>query len=162
MRATAANPAGPYTYSAVAGGFEIINGRGYYNRPIWGPHCRDLTEPVRLTVMAGDLPTVLLHPNTTRFKLGNLFLGIKGGRWFHEFETIKALYIVEGPQGYELAGIPCVSRPIRLAFVRPVDFSGLLIRVDLPAKHRADLVVACGGAMVLNPPGLPDQPAADV
>ena len=149
-RATAANPAGPYTYAAVAGGFEIINGRGYYNRPIWGPHCRDLTEPERLTVMAGDLPTVLLHPNTTRFKLGNLFLGIKGGRWFHEFETIKPRY-VEGRQDYELAD-PCVSRPIRLAFVRPVDFSGLLIRVDLPAKHRADLVVACGGAMVLNPP----------
>jgi hypothetical protein len=148
--ASAANPAGPYTYAAVAGGFEIINGRGFYNRPIWGPHCRDLTESWRLVAMAGDLPAVLLHTNRGRLKLGHLFLGLKGGRWFHEFDAIKARY-VEGRQEYELAD-PCASGPIRLVFVRPVDFSGLLVRVDLPAKQRAELVVACGGATVPNPP----------
>ena len=107
--------------------------------------------------IVGDSPDALVILTNWRIpggggcsaaKLGHLFLGLRdaqGGKWFSNFQTIKARY-VPGHQDFELQD-PSVHGTIHLSYVRPVDFEGLLVRVRLPEGLKASsLVLACGGA----------------
>jgi len=147
-----------FEYAIVDHGYEATNGPGIYNRPLYGPHCRDLASfDERLIAIVGDSPDALMLWMNWRVpggggcsaaKLGHLMLGIRsgdGGKWLRDFATIKARYAL-GHQQYELSD-PTVHGSVGLAYVRPVEFEGLLVRVDLPAGLTAnDLIFACGGA----------------
>jgi hypothetical protein len=148
----------PYAYALAGGGFEIVNGKGVYNRPLYGPHCRDLANfDERLLAVAGDGPDALVILMNWRVpggggcsaaKLGHFVLGLRtatGAKWLHDAGTIKARY-VPGHQDYELQD-PVFPGALQLSYVRPVAFEGLLVRVRLPAEMAgAEIVFACGGA----------------
>jgi len=137
----------PYTYEPVNGAFEIVNGPGRYNRPLYGPHCRDDARfDEKFIAVAGDSPNALLvlTRSCPQVKMGNLILGLENGKWFEAFTTIKARYCIDC-QDYELSDEQFDGR-INLALARPVEFEGLLVRVRLPPGRPDRLVVACGGA----------------
>lgn len=140
-----------YAYTPARGGFEITNGPSIYNRPLYGPHCRDRDNfDERLLAVVGDVPDALLLLINWRIpggggcaaaKLGHFFLGVRDGKWFHDFERITARY-VPGHQEYELED-PSIPGTVGVTYVRPVDFEGLLARVRIP--EGCVLVFAFGG-----------------
>jgi hypothetical protein len=147
----------PYCYRLADGGFEIVNGGRIYNRPLYGPHCRDLASfEERLLAIVGDSPDALLilsnwrrnEMGSSAAKLGHFFLGLRGasgGKWLRDCATIKARY-VPGHQDYELRD-PLFGGMISISYVRPVACEGLLARARLPADAPGcELVFACGGA----------------
>ena len=153
-----------YTYTLVDNGFEIINGPSTCHRPLYGPHCRDrVSAAERVLAIVGDRPDALMICTTWWTdsaaggvaKLGHLFIGWRGGqsaRWFYDFATIRARY-VPGHQEYELSD-PCVNGSIGLAYVRPVDFEGLLVHISLPREaEEGEFVIASGGAQPFNDQG---------
>ncbi|MGP4039737.1 hypothetical protein ACTWP4_07535 [Gracilibacillus sp. D59] len=130
-----------YKYLPIDGGFAVKNGEESYNRPLYGPH-----NSPRIIALVGDKPNSLLfrnRGNSAQEKLGHIFLGLKNGKWFSDFESITSRY-VSGHQEYELQD-PSVEGTILLTYVRPENFDGLLVKVTLPDAYTNDLVIASGG-----------------
>ncbi len=130
-----------YKYLPIDGGFGVNNGGESYNRPLYGPH-----NSPRIIALVGDKPDGLLfrnRGNSAQEKLGHIFLGLKNGKWFADFESITSRY-VSGHQEYELRD-PSIEGTILLTYVRPENFEGLLVKVTLPDAYTNDLVIASGG-----------------
>jgi hypothetical protein len=134
--ASPAEEASPYRYRLVDGGFEIVNGPGVFNRPLPPSHANDKVRAERLVAWAGDRPIIRFTALTTRpAKISELRLGT-GGRWFHEFQSIRARYNA-GRYDYELSD-PAVPGTVRLGLVAAVDFEGVIVKADLAGTLEYD------------------------
>lgn len=133
-----------FKYQAIAGGFQIQNGTNAYTRPLYASHLRD-DGSLRYLYYAGDQPDIAVSmavAGKRTPKLGNLFLGIQGGKWFSKFEEITTRYLW-GRMEYELRD-STVNGTIYLTYVRSTTFDGLLVKIDLPQQLTDRLIVAVG------------------
>ena len=147
-----------YRYACKDGGFEIVNGSHIYNRPLYGPHCRDLESfDERLLAVVGDAPEALLLLLNWRIpggggcaaaKLAHFFLGLRhetDAKWFSDCELITARY-VPGRQEYHISD-GAFGCEVNLTFVRPVRFEGFLVRIRMTGNYSGcRIMAACGGA----------------
>ena len=111
-----------FKYQAIAGGFQIQNGTNAYTRPLYASHLRD-DGSLRYLYYAGDQPDIAVSmavAGKRTPKLGNLFLGIQGGKWFSKFEEITTRYLW-GRMEYELRD-STVNGTIYLTYVRSTTF----------------------------------------
>lgn len=130
----------PYRYRPVGKAIEVQDGKGRFNRPLYGTVDREW----RLIALAGDRPEVMLmqiSSTKTMTKLANLKLGLADGPWLEEMTPVVARYD-RGLQQYRLGS---KESAIEVDAVRARAFDGLLLRVKHHGKPASPLVLAMGG-----------------
>lgn len=136
-----------YTYAPVKGGFEITNGVSEYSRPLYSSHVNDSGGGTRYIFYVGDKPNTLLSSATSSSgtaKYAHMFFGIRGGKWLGSMENITSRYVY-GREEYEITD-PSFEGEIRLTFVRPDMFDGLIVKAVLPESVRDKFTVAAAGS----------------
>lgn len=148
-----------YTYSLTKSGFEIVNGRKYFNRPLYGTHTRDKDSiDDSVLVVAGDIPqvmSILLHAQQGA-KGGILSFGVIVGeesKWLHEFDWIKATYD-PGLMRYILTDQILKKSEIYLDVVPLSDTEGFIAQFRLKTlKEPATFVWSYGGLTAFGASG---------
>lgn len=136
-----------YTYAPVKGGFEITNGVSEYSRPLYSSHVNDSSGGTRYIFYVGDKPNTLLSSATSSSgtaKYAHMFFGIRGGKWLGSMENITSRYVY-GREEYEITD-PSFDGEIRLTFVRPDMFDGLIVKAVLPESVKDKFTVAAAGS----------------
>lgn len=127
-------------YRPDDGDFVIVNGREFFNRPLYGGN-------TAFRVDAGDRPEFVLYlPG----RGGNLRLGVRtpsGAKWSHEFATTETRYR-PGEMRYELRDPLLGGKGVlRLIAVALAESPGLVVRIETSALPAGtELIAAFGGA----------------
>lgn len=159
-----------YTYQCISDGYVVINGRRFFNRPLYGSHAIRDEGKARFLTLAGDRPQFLglitdwrKDPSCSQAKCGTLLLGVcqhfektkqsKPGnetsqcsKWLHDFTHTETCYRAGGSIHYQ-ANDHCLPRVrIEMDAVRLVNEEGWIVRVRIAGVLQPfDLVLAFGG-----------------
>ncbi len=128
-------------------GYEIYNGSGVYNRPLYGSHINDIANGgYGYLGFAGDLPMAALAWTdgfNSLSKRGHIFIGVENGKWVHEMEEIQATY---KPSYMEyVIRDSSFSGTLKITFTMGQKFDGLIAYLEVPESLRGRIVIATGG-----------------
>ncbi|MFH1008548.1 MAG: DUF4450 domain-containing protein, partial [Candidatus Latescibacterota bacterium] len=148
-----------YVYTLTDEGFQIVNGKRSFNRPLYGTHARDVDSiDDSVLVVAGDLPqvmSILLHAQQGA-KGGFLSLGVissEGSKWLHQCERMVTTYD-PGWMRYVLKDPIFGEGEMRLYVVPLVDTEGFMVRIRSEAMDGPfRLVWTYGGLSAFGPRG---------
>jgi len=129
----------PLRYRPDNGDFVILNGREFFNRPLYGGN-------TAFRVDAGDFPELSLYlPG----QVGNMRFGIRAGEhylWLHAAEHVTACYR-PGAMIYEIKDPLLGPAVLRVSVVGLYDAEGVIAQIEqLGGTDPVSMFVAYGGA----------------
>ncbi|HEX3102616.1 MAG TPA: DUF4450 domain-containing protein, partial [Pyrinomonadaceae bacterium] len=128
----------PLRYHPDGTDFVIENGKGFFNRPLYGGN-------TAFRVDAGDKPEFVLYlPG----RGGNLRFGFKtarGNKWLQDADKVTTRYR-PGSMIYEVRDSFLGNGVLKLEVLATYETEGLVLRVSLQNAGAVDLVWAYGGA----------------
>ena len=125
------------SYTLADDGFQIVNGKATYNRPLYGINDSSV-------VLAGDKPQIMMADSPST-KYGNLSIGViseKESKWFHNFSHIIATYD-PGMMKYELSDPLLPDATVFLDVVPLKNRAGFIAKIY--ADRKISFVWAYGG-----------------